>query len=221
MTWLKEQVYKDIRTAAITRVSGQTTVSDVADHVGPQYDYTDVDACVGSLVEDGVVEPTGPHSVQLAQAVREADGQCGTLPEAVAAVNLDRNRDGDCEAEPADVADTDNTSSVSETPDDVLSDSAELYRQKNDDYGEAWRLAGETIALWADTAGVDTVDPTDERQMVSLCLWVQRLHKLVRGFNLEYSGDEPTFESVTESHRDELTYAAMHAVEAMQRGDDQ
>jgi hypothetical protein len=106
---------------------------------------------------------------------------------------------------------TDNTANTEHTPADILEANAELFRDKNDDYGQAWRLAGETMAEWAQENDIRSVDITDERELVSLCLFIQRLHKLIRAFNLEFQSIEPNNESLFESHRDSSTYAAMHA----------
>jgi len=102
-------------------------------------------------------------------------------------------------------------------PDQLLAESARLYRSKNDDYGDAWRLAGETMAMWAEHNGIDEINPTDPAQMVSLNLFIQRLHKLIRVFNLEFGGIEPSNEDVVESHQDEGVYAHLHASHAAHR----
>lgn len=98
------------------------------------------------------------------------------------------------------------------TPADVLRENADLYAEKNDDYGDSWRLVGETIALWSDELDVDSVDLSDPEQAAMLGLYWERLIKLVRGFNLEFSNQSPNNESTEESHADASTYAAMAAV---------
>jgi len=109
-----------------------------------------------------------------------------------------------------DESDSSLTADDSPTPDEVLRDGATLYERKNDDYGAAWRLAGETMALWAQECGVESMSPQDAQQMVSLCLYIQRLHKLVRTFNLEFNEQDPSFEKISESHSDNTVYASMH-----------
>lgn len=96
------------------------------------------------------------------------------------------------------------------TPADILTSNAETYRSKTDDYGDAWYLAGATMAMWADELDAE-VDLTDPEQAASWNLYMQRLHKLLRGFNLEYSDGEPNNEAIADSHEDESTYAAIHA----------
>lgn len=103
------------------------------------------------------------------------------------------------------------------TPDEILEDASELFQKKNSDYGDAWRLAGETMAMWAAENDIDSINPQNEQQMVSLCLYIQRLHKLLRGFNLEFGGKTPDFESASDSHEDNTTYAAMHAAHTRSR----
>ena len=102
------------------------------------------------------------------------------------------------------------------TPDEVLRSNAELFEQKNEDYGSSWRLAGETMAQWADEMGIEEIDPADEREMISLGLYFQRLHKITRSFNLEFGSGDPNNEPVAESHEDESTYAGIHTSFALE-----
>lgn len=102
------------------------------------------------------------------------------------------------------------------TPDEILERNAETYNAKNEDYGDAWRLAGATISMWGDELGIDTVEITDEHNMASLNLYIQRLHKLLRAFNLEFSDQSPENEKPSESHRDGSTYAGIHTSFSME-----
>jgi len=98
------------------------------------------------------------------------------------------------------------------SPDEILRDNAEMYREKNDDYGDSWRLSGKTIAMWLQHAGIDEVRlPADEDTWNSIGLFTRRLDKLVRAFNAEFVVDELNFESTADAHEDESTYAAMAA----------
>jgi hypothetical protein len=105
--------------------------------------------------------------------------------------------------------DTDTDTTTTE-PDELHEKAAEMYRQKNEDYGESWKLAGETLAQWCEELDVESV-PTDRDSMISLGLFFQRFHKLTRAFNGEFAQDELNHESVFDSHHDEGTYAEMHA----------
>ena len=97
-------------------------------------------------------------------------------------------------------------------PDEILTQNAETYRSKNQDYGDSWKLAGKTLALWLEHAGVDELRlPADEDTMNSIGLFTRRLDKLIRGFNAEFVVDELNFESTADAHEDESVYAAMHA----------
>ena len=98
-----------------------------------------------------------------------------------------------------------------QNPAEVLRECAATYEQKNEDYGGSWRLAGETLAMWADELDIEELDPTDERQMISVGLYFQRLHKITRGFNLEFGSGDPNNEPIPESHSDEAAYAGIHA----------
>ncbi|QSG06343.1 hypothetical protein [Halapricum desulfuricans] len=99
-----------------------------------------------------------------------------------------------------------------EDPDTILRRNAETYRQKNDDYGDSWRLVGKTLALWLEHAGVESLSlPANEDTMNSLGLFTRRMDKMIRAFNAEFVVDELNFESTADAHEDESTYSAMHA----------
>lgn len=99
-----------------------------------------------------------------------------------------------------------------DTPDQILTKNAETYRKKNSDYGDSWRLAGATIALWLQHAGVEEVTiPATEEAWNSLGLFTRRLDKMIRSFNAEFVVNELNFESTRDAHEDESTYGAMHA----------
>lgn len=98
------------------------------------------------------------------------------------------------------------------SPDEILRENAETYKDKNSDYGDSWRLAGLTIALWLEHSGVDELTlPTDEGTWNSIGLFTRRLDKMIRSFNAQFVVDELNFESTADAHEDESTYAAMHA----------
>lgn len=98
------------------------------------------------------------------------------------------------------------------TPDEILQQNAETYKEKNSDYGDSWRLAGMTLSLWLRHAGMDEVTlPADEGTWNSLGLFTRRLDKMIRSFNAEFVVDELNFESTADAHEDESTYAAMAA----------
>lgn len=109
-----------------------------------------------------------------------------------------------------DIDDSAEIADASNTPDAILQESAELYRSKNDDYGDAWHLAGETLALWVRQLECD-FDSSDPDACASWNLYMQRLHKLLRAFNSEFTDSSINNESIVDSHQDEATYAAIHA----------
>lgn len=119
----------------------------------------------------------------------------------------------------SDDTDTDGVDRPHRTPSKVLEDNASLYREKNADYGNSWRLVGKTVALWAEELGVDSVDVSDADNAAALGLYWERLIKLVRAFNLEFSDQTPHNEATTESHADASTYAAMQAALEESRDD--
>lgn len=92
-------------------------------------------------------------------------------------------------------------------PRTILNDCGETYDEKNDDYGDSWRLVGEFMWLLAN----DGVELRTKEDFISFGLYTRRLDKLARAFNGEFNDDSMNFESVVDSHEDEATYAAMHA----------
>lgn len=101
------------------------------------------------------------------------------------------------------------------TAGEVMTDSQNLYDRKNADYGDSWKLAGKTLALWFQHQGMDEVRiPTNEYHMTSFQLFTRRLDKMIRTFNGWFmldEGDElQVSESIVETHEDEVPYSAMH-----------
>lgn len=97
-------------------------------------------------------------------------------------------------------------------PSQILEEVAETQERKDADYGEAWRLVGETLSLWMNHAGENelTID-ADPDTLASLGLFTRRLDKLIRAFNGEFLGNDLNYESIRDSHADEAGYAGMHA----------
>jgi hypothetical protein len=100
------------------------------------------------------------------------------------------------------------------TPADVLFDGAQTYDEKNDDYGDSWRLVGEFMYRLTDGEGMVLETPED---FISFGLYTRRLDKIARAFNGEFLSDELNFESVVDSHEDEAVYGAMHSVNQRDR----
>lgn len=91
---------------------------------------------------------------------------------------------------------------------DILSDSAETYRQKNRDYGESWKLIGVVLYLMAGGEPVVLRTPQD---FIAFGLFTRRLDKFARSFNGEFMADDLNFEGAADSDEDEGVYAAMQA----------
>jgi len=102
------------------------------------------------------------------------------------------------------------------TPQEILSDGAETYEQKNDDYGDSWRKVGEILHELADGEPVTLETPEDH---IAYGLLTRRLDKIARAYHGELLADELNFESVTDSHEDEAVYAAMSASNQQARDD--
>lgn len=98
------------------------------------------------------------------------------------------------------------------TAEQVMGDAQDLYRRKNADYGDSWRLTGETLALWLQHQGVEELTiPVNGHALNSLGLFTRRLDKMIREFNGWFVADELLVdEAVPETHEDDVPYAAMH-----------
>jgi hypothetical protein len=103
---------------------------------------------------------------------------------------------------------------MSDSVTDILNEGAEVFEEKNDDYGDSWRLVGEFLWLLTDEEGVELTSKDD---FISFGLYTRRLDKLARGFNGDLLADDLNFEAVQDSHEDESVYAAMHAALASEQ----
>jgi hypothetical protein len=93
-------------------------------------------------------------------------------------------------------------------PSDILTESAEIYEQKNADYGHSWQAIGHLLHGLTKGEPITLETPED---FISIGLFTRRLDKLARTFNGEFLSDDLNFESIADSHADETAYAAMHA----------
>lgn len=103
-------------------------------------------------------------------------------------------------------------------PSDILSEGGETYARKNSDYGDSWRKVGEILHNLADG---ETVELNSVEDHISYGLFTRRLDKLARAYHGEFIADEMNFESIVDSHEDEMTYAAMHSSNQQARDDDE
>jgi hypothetical protein len=99
---------------------------------------------------------------------------------------------------------------------EIMEDSKALYDRKNDDYGDSWKLAGKTMAMWLRHQGLDELRvPATAPHMNALGLFTRRLDKMIREFNgwmcLEEGDDFRVDETIAETHMDDVPYGAMHA----------
>lgn len=93
-------------------------------------------------------------------------------------------------------------------PQELLADGAETYERKNDDYGDSWRKVGEILHNLADGEPVVLSSAEDH---IAYGLLTRRLDKVARAYHGELLAEEQNFESVADSHEDEMVYAAMSA----------
>jgi hypothetical protein len=103
---------------------------------------------------------------------------------------------------------------MSESPvQDILMRSSALYSKKNADYGDSWRLGGETMALWlAELQDESPSMPTDPQRLAALFLFARQLDKLIRTFNGMFCKDSMEVpEGIAETAEDMVTYSAMLA----------
>lgn len=92
-------------------------------------------------------------------------------------------------------------------PTDYLFEGAETYSQKQEDYGDSWRLVGYMMYAMAD--GEVVLDTPQD--FISFGLFTRRLDKIARAFNGEFNVEDMNFESIEDAHADESVYAAMSA----------
>lgn len=94
-------------------------------------------------------------------------------------------------------------------PDDILQELADVYRDKEQDYGAAWKLAGEIFYI---LAGEEPVTIESPEEWIYIGLYYERLIKIIRSFNGEFNLDkEMNFEDIEDSLKDPAVYAVMHA----------
>lgn len=108
------------------------------------------------------------------------------------------------------------------TTSDILEESTDLYESKEDDYGKSWRLAGEALEMILKQQGVETLEiPVDSTYLNSFGLFFRRFDKFSRAFNGTFVKDEMDVdESVPETQRDQVPYAAMHTLLAEEMAED-
>lgn len=99
------------------------------------------------------------------------------------------------------------------SPEEILEDSKQLYENKNEDYGDSWKLTGKILSLIIEQSDNEVLEiPADSEYFVALGLYTRRLDKLVRSFNNTFLQDDTQVdESVEETVKDQVPYAAMHA----------
>ena len=94
---------------------------------------------------------------------------------------------------------------------EIMQDSQELYKKKNDDYGDSWKLVGKTLNLWREHLGQDSIELSNEQELNSFGLFTRRLDKMIRSFNAWFVANELQInESAVETQEDQVPYAAMH-----------
>lgn len=90
---------------------------------------------------------------------------------------------------------------------ELLEALADKHREKDADYGSAWRRAGEILHGLSD-GPIVLETPAD---CYRYGLFYHRLEKLSRAFNAEFNDHDPNNEAVRDSHEDASVYAAIHA----------
>ena len=91
---------------------------------------------------------------------------------------------------------------------DFLEEAQQVHDRKDSDYGRAWITVGEIMHTMADGEPVTLESPED---YASIGLFWERLIKIQRAFNGEFVADDLNFESIEDSHTDNIPYSAMHA----------
>lgn len=175
--------------SAVVSVFGEHSDIEIYEHIDPpQLEVVVPEAVLeSSWISRGTLEQVFSHSA---------------IWPAPITVSVDYDGESDPESVPS--------------PSDVLRDNADMCEEKDEDYGASWRLAGKTMALWAQELDID-LDLQDEGDAISSGLYYQRLIKLIRAYNLEYGAEDPNNELPSESHRDGSNYGAIHAHHSLER----
>lgn len=97
---------------------------------------------------------------------------------------------------------------MGQSPDEILAGLAETHREKEADYGAAWKTVGHMLYLLAGEEPVEIDSPED---WIRIGLYYERLIKIARAFNGEFVAEEMNFEAIRDSHEDDAVYAVMHA----------
>lgn len=93
-------------------------------------------------------------------------------------------------------------------PHAILKEGGDVYKTKNEDYGDSWRDVGRILHLLADG---ETIELETVQDHISYGLFTRRLDKLARAYHGEFIDDDPNHEPVVDAHEDEMVYAAMSA----------
>jgi hypothetical protein len=91
---------------------------------------------------------------------------------------------------------------------EILTQNAETYARKNQDYGSSWKLIGELI--WK-LGGEEPIVLNDPRDVIAFGLFTRRFDKIARSFHGEFRSETLNFEDAADSDKDESVYAAMQA----------
>jgi len=106
-------------------------------------------------------------------------------------------------------------------PRQILEEAQELHRQKEQDYGESWRLTGEIMALILQRQGKEEITiPAEPEALSAFGLYTRRLDKFTRSFLGTFTDDElEVDETVPETTKDSVPYAAMQTALAREMSD--
>lgn len=98
------------------------------------------------------------------------------------------------------------------TPDELLAEFAELYKKKNEDYGNSWQEAGKLFATIRSQVRKRTVSVQMQIADQLLTRMQDKICRLIHMIGCSgVSICPPNFESVFDSARDLSVYAAMLA----------
>lgn len=100
------------------------------------------------------------------------------------------------------------------TVNEVIKDSEKLFKCKEEDYGESWRLTGKILVTILEQQDEDElVIPADPKALSAFGLFTRKIDKLVRSFNGVFIQDElEVDENLAETAQDQIPYDAMLTV---------
>lgn len=103
---------------------------------------------------------------------------------------------------------------IEEVP-EILEANAELFKSKNEDYGNSRQISGEISDILID----GSLELESQNQHIIYGLQTRLLDKMIRAFHLQWNISNENHESLVDTYKDLSNYAAMLAHEEQRRAE--